>query len=118
MSCRSDIDLATLHQHRLEERWNYGLTWVGAHGRSQELQQLTHYNELLGLQSASQRQHRHQHPHQQLTKSNFSSCSRTVSRLKDNVAKDNQDKPLQGLEYYSNDYFTATTRRRRSGTWP
>ncbi|XP_030563576.1 NAD kinase-like isoform X4 [Drosophila novamexicana] len=116
MACRSDIDLATLHQNRLEERWHYGLAWCGAHGSSQQ-QQLTHYNELLIRQSGNQHRQRVSKSGSYYKVYDANNTSAAASRVKENAAKDHQNKALDRLDDDSS-YFTSTTRRRRSGTWP
>ncbi|EDW71415.1 NAD kinase isoform X1 [Drosophila virilis] len=116
MACRSDIDLATLHQNRLEERWHYGLAWCGAHGSSQQ-QQLTHYNELLIRQSGNQHRQRVSKSGSYYKVYDANNTSAAASRVKENAAKDHQNKTLDRLDDDSS-YFTSTTRRRRSGTWP
>jgi len=122
MACRSDIDLATLHQHRLEERLHYGFDWCGAHGSSQRQQQqqrLTHYNEQLIHHSVTQQRQRlaktsgyykidHKDP--------SSDKDEISSKVKENIANNNQRQTQQQAEDVYD--FTDTTRRSRSGTWP
>ncbi|KAH8421068.1 hypothetical protein KR222_009704 [Zaprionus bogoriensis] len=165
MACRSDIDLATLHQHRLEERWHYGLAWCGAHGGSsqqqQQQQRLTHYNEQLIRHSVSQQRLRLAKTggYYKINDANGSSSARASSssasstsssdtssssgsssigsaddlissKVKENIAdnsqsqnpsetqRQNQNKSLTQAEDEYDSYFSSTTRRRRSGTWP
>ncbi|KAL7737177.1 hypothetical protein ACLKA6_005371 [Drosophila palustris] len=126
MACRSDIDLATLHQHRLEERLHYGFDWCGAHGSSQRQQQqqrLTHYNEQLIRHSVTQQRQR------LITPGGYYKVDHTdartdkdaiSSKVKENIANNNQrqTQAQSQSQQQPEDDFTDTTRRSRSGTWP
>ncbi|KAH8384837.1 hypothetical protein KR093_009664 [Drosophila rubida] len=124
MACRSDIDLATLHQHRLEERLHYGFAWCsGAHGSSQQQQQqqrLTHYNEQLIRHSATQQRQRlaNTSGYYKLDDRQPTGADSVACKVKENIANNNQQQSQQQAEDEYDSYFTSTTRRRRSGTWP
>ncbi|XP_017051225.1 NAD kinase isoform X1 [Drosophila ficusphila] len=108
MTCLSDIDLATLHQHRLEERFSYKLAWSGTgHQQTQYIDLLRRHNDSVKRQRIIQ------------NKANFAS---TKARDQ-NVASENSANGLANHQDKSEEdpddgYFDSTTRRRRSGTWP
>ncbi|KAH8405822.1 hypothetical protein KR215_009756 [Drosophila sulfurigaster] len=124
MACRSDIDLATLHQHRLEERLHYGFAWCGAHGSSQQQQQqqrLTHYNEQLIRHSATQQRQRlaNSSGYYKMDDRQPAGVDSVACKVKENIANNSQNEiQQQQAEDEYDSYFTSTTRRRRSGTWP
>ncbi|XP_017017034.1 NAD kinase isoform X1 [Drosophila kikkawai] len=96
MACLSDIDLATLHENRLEQRWHYGLP------NSDHLYHQHH-------------QHYHQHD-------GFSPITRLC--LEQNLQRKLRQRDLNGncLDRDSggdgSSGLAAGMQRRRSGTWP
>ncbi|KRJ99315.1 NAD kinase isoform X1 [Drosophila yakuba] len=108
MTCLSDIDLATLHQHRLEEIFSYKLAWSGT-GHQQ-----TQYNDLLMRHNASlKRQRIIQH-----TANMASSRAKDEASAGDCVATSPGNLQAKSQEEPDDGYFDSTTRRTRSGTWP
>lgn len=127
MACMSDIDLATLHKSRLEERVNYKLSWWARRLISDKQKQIKNHKNVILSNGYTTTNHHQSHHNGHCSESdllNHSNCmhnSRVSSdehvecsspandqeidaRLIDNCDKDD-------------DYFT-TQRRRRSGTWP
>uniref|UniRef100_A0A1A9WIX5 NAD(+) kinase n=1 Tax=Glossina brevipalpis TaxID=37001 RepID=A0A1A9WIX5_9MUSC len=102
MTCLSDIDLATLHKSRLEERFNYKLTWQ----QEPTLQQYKQINS------------NHRQPINDINVLN--------EKFTKKLQLKNQENFFNGCDLYlsskeesnNNNYFSFTTRRRRSGTWP
>lgn len=96
MSCKSDVDLATLHKTRLEERVHYKLSWWAR--RFSEKQK--HFKNLKNLVVSGD------------------SSSDCASKRETEM---NNEAEARLIENCSNDkdYFGADVcRRRRSGTWP
>ncbi|KAH8319678.1 hypothetical protein KR074_003503 [Drosophila pseudoananassae] len=92
MTCLSDIDLATLHQSRLEQRWHYGLPNESM------------YHAVF---------HHHHHP------DGFSPMTRLCleRNLLKKVQSDLNGNRVDGGHTESGD-LAAGVQRRRSGTWP
>ncbi|KAH8319674.1 hypothetical protein KR074_003499 [Drosophila pseudoananassae] len=108
MTCLSDIDLATLHQHRLEERFSYKLAWSGT-GHQQ-----VQYNDLLMRHNASLKRQRiipNKASASITNTTNPVQASETLASSAESQQVKSEDEPDDG-------YFDSTTRRRRSGTWP
>lgn len=108
MTCLSDIDLATLHQHRLEERFSYKLAWSGT-GHQQ-----VQYNDLLMRHNASLKRQR--------IIPNKSSASTAQSantvQASESLASSPESQQVKSEDEPDDGYFDSSTRRRRSGTWP
>ncbi|XP_068146161.1 NAD kinase isoform X1 [Drosophila tropicalis] len=121
MTCLSDIDLATLHQHRLEERFSYKLAWSGGSPTTIN----NHYNDLLirHNQSSTPR-HRLSRTSETIrrdttnnTKAKGKSTVSTPDKTQTHISRERS--AHQASDNDDDDgYFTSTTRRRRSGTWP
>ncbi|KAH8245914.1 hypothetical protein KR038_011801 [Drosophila bunnanda] len=108
MTCLSDIDLATLHQHRLEERFSYKLAWSGT-GHHQ-----TQYNDLLVRHIASLKRQRIVQ-----NKANVDTTkARDQNTASNNLASNPGSQQAKTEEETDDGYFDSATRRRRSGTWP
>lgn len=91
MASMSDIDLATLHKTRLEEKVNYKLSW------------LAHFNGKSGKLTEIVEKH----------KPEISDCDREL------LAKSIEARDRLEFDNLSDDgYFSSDARRRRSGTWP
>lgn len=100
MACLSDIDLATLHRTRLEERVYYRLSYTTRqYGNMGSFVKNTKNNSNAELKTLNQ--------------NNNKICDKTKSqnvRLKE-AAPD--------VSFESDcSYFSKTLRRKRSGTWP
>lgn len=93
MACLSDIDLATLHENRLEQRWHYGLP------------------------NSDHQYHQHLHHHHH--HDGFSPITRLC--LERNLQKKLHQRDLNGncLDSSTDGSGPAAgMQRRRSGTWP
>lgn len=126
MACVSDIDLATLHRTRLEERLNYKLSF----------QQPNIYDGYTPVARPTTRVLRNSYDN----KSKLNQCSKKSSNLgdlNDQSVMENLENKLNRLNFINKqkllnrgessssledeedyNYFSSTTRRRRSGTWP
>lgn len=102
MACLSDIDLATLHKTRLEEKIKYKLSWYAPrHILMKHLKKVpmneqttTQVHQSVSWKSITTRDH----------------DNRTHDVICENInCIDNE---------FRKDYFTSSTRRKRSGTWP
>lgn len=118
MACLSDIDLATLHKTRLEERVNYKLSWWterrnsrhsdGLNDIARKCLEYNAKNNIVNIQNG-------------VLNGNLSNCNILNEKLDRLALKNASDKLLNGDRNCENEnfeYFTSTTRRRRSGTWP
>lgn len=96
MSCMSDVDLATLHKTRLEERVHYKLSWWAR--RFSEKQK--HFKNLKNLVVCGE--------------------NNDCINKRETETETNNEAEARLIENCSNDkYFgTDVCRRRRSGTWP
>lgn len=108
MTCLSDIDLATLHQHRLEERFSYKLAWSGTgHHQTQYNDLLVRHNDSLKRQRITQ------------NKANVASTkARDQSKPSENLVSTTESQQTCSEEETDDGYFDSSTRRTRSGTWP
>lgn len=144
MAYMSDIDLATLHQTRLEEKFNYRLSWLTNHKARTSVPNIGD-----GSNKKSYNVH-----HKGDTKKTNNAVDSNVTKViknasdisnkKNNNAKNNKNnkqnvgcdstkeilaKEIEArelaahgklLEFVDDDdgYFSSDARRRRSGTWP
>lgn len=99
MSCMSDVDLATLHKTRLEERVHYKLSWWAR--RFSEKQKHFKYLKNLVVRGESSAT-----VDDGLIKRDTETNNEAEARLIENCSNDK--------EYFKSD----VCRRRRSGTWP
>lgn len=129
MAYLSDIDLATLHKTRLEEKFNYRLSWLtnqksrisaliigGAAGNKKPYnvhERNGHAGESLAKKvvknAATQKQTTRQH------------CdSHEEIHVKEIEAREFEarHKRMDFDDLSDDGYFSSDTRRRRSGTWP
>lgn len=134
MSCLSDIDLATLHKTRLEEKIQYKLSWW-AHKKSTTVTQKT-ASAKAGSAAAPSRK---QPPHSQRAKRPETAatvpagdlkccaaepkvCTHTDRTADCGVTSDEErvrhpaDLASFGTCHYEDEFYMS--RRRRSGTWP
>ncbi|XP_055703530.1 NAD kinase-like isoform X1 [Phlebotomus papatasi] len=104
MACLSDIDLATLHKTRLEEKIKYKLSWCAP--RHILMKHLKEVPTILNAQTTTQVQ-------QSVSRKSITPRdhdNRTHDVIYENInCIDNE---------FRKDYFTSSTRRKRSGTWP
>lgn len=135
MACLSDIDLATLHKTRLEERLNYKLSFQQSHHHHHEHQHHHHhvYDGFSNMTRMCLQRNavHHNKPAAIITKSN------NLQDLNGNCVMDNLTNKIKHLNFLNKqkllnrgdsssslddeedlNYFSSTTRRRRSGTWP
>lgn len=132
MACLSDIDLATLHRTRLEERISYKLSWLRTRGISTTKTRATNS---FDCQLNNNNDHKLATNNRvtsttTTTSSSLSSSSVSSSSCGGCVVVDtNRQPPSLNFDRNGNygigslidddSYFTSTTtRRRRSGTWP
>lgn len=138
MACVSDIDLATLHKTRLEERLNYKLSFQPNHHHRPSQEQHNHNYD--GFSSMT-RLCLQRNATINTRATTVNATSNTVINLKDlngNCVMDNLTNKIKHLNFINKQkllrnrgdssssldddedfsYFTSTTRRRRSGTWP
>ncbi|XP_005187084.1 NAD kinase isoform X1 [Musca domestica] len=127
MACLSDIDLATLHRSRLEERFNYKLSFQQPHHIYEGGGGGGGYSPRRPCLPAS------------MMPNNVGGCikSTNLEDLNGHCAMDDLTKKLNRLKFLNKqkllqrgessssleeeedyNYFSSTTRRRRSGTWP
>lgn len=127
MACLSDIDLATLHRSRLEERFNYKLSFQQPHHIYEGGGGGGVYSTRRPCLPAS------------MMPNNVGGCikSTNLEDLNGHCAMDDLTKKLNRLKFLNKqkllqrgessssleeeedyNYFSSTTRRRRSGTWP
>lgn len=126
MSCLSDVDLATLHRSKLNERVNYELSSCCRHRQNGIKRSQTNTNIKIATSSSSTS------PLQTLSSSNSidlnGSFSTIQSIFSNNVhSKCHNDTTSKGINYLfdqeidsinaDDDHFPIL-RRRRSGTWP
>lgn len=124
MACLSDIDLATLHRSRLEERFNYKLSFQQPHHHHHMYE-----NGFTPLNRSCLNRHN--------ASETASSKSSYLEDLNGNCVMGDLAKKLNRLNFLNKqkllnrgessssleeeedyNYFSSTTRRRRSGTWP
>ncbi|GAB0093977.1 hypothetical protein DMENIID0001_091750 [Sergentomyia squamirostris] len=113
MACLSDIDLATLHKTRLEEKIKYKLSWCALR---RPLMTMVHQHTvadevMVGGRSTMMGNEVH---HQSDFVAKVTQPSRD-GRIHD-VIRENANGMMDNE--FRKDYFTSSTRRRRSGTWP
>lgn len=107
MAYMSDIDLATLHKTRLEEKVNYKLSWLTNHKTRPT-------GSLMVIDQAQQPK---AYCHQWKTVNRGENGA--VVESKSAGTKKICDKRLDDFDDLSDEgYFSSETRRRRSGTWP
>lgn len=134
MACVSDIDLATLHRNRLEERVHYKLSWWARRmicDTKKHLKERRH----TGMVGNGKPQHKHPH-HTDKPPTEAVQGRRNGDRYRDLVRNSGQQHGQDGVlsadmisvqqdldhrlnknQYKEEEYFT-TERRWRSGTWP
>lgn len=137
MACVSDIDLATLHRTRLEERLNYKLSFQpNHHHHPSPVQHNSRYEGFSNMTRLCLQRNASIN-----TRATVNTISNTTTNLKDlngNCVMDNLTNKIKHLNFISKQklllnrgdssssleddedfsYFTSSTRRRRSGTWP
>lgn len=136
MACVSDIDLATLHRNRLEERVHYKLSWWARRIITDTQKQLKNHRNVILSTGRSLRGRQQQQPTARSTASGGAlpdtttihpSAERCHRGQRINAAesafnleqkeREAEQRLLENCCYKKDDYFT-TERRRRSGTWP
>lgn len=138
MACVSDIDLATLHRNRLEERVHYKLSWWARRIITDTQKQLKNHRNVILSTGRSLRGRQQQQPTARSTASSVGgalpdtttihpSAERCHRGQRINAAesafnleqkeREAEQRLLENCCYKKDDYFT-TERRRRSGTWP
>lgn len=135
MSCLSDIDLATLHKSRLEERLNYKLAWSSSTNRHNH-----HHHAFDGFSDITreclQRNIRSKCAYYKKNPDVNFNCDTLTEKLNQFNLNTRIEERLTAHQHYSRhhqhhhhtnghiddenncDLFSSTTRRRRSGTWP
>lgn len=98
MACLSDIDLATLHRTRLEERVHYKLSYT-----------TRHYGNLNFFVKSTKNNSN--------TELNILNNNTICDKIKSENVRLNEAVPETSFES-DGSYFSKTLRRRRSGTWP
>lgn len=124
MAYLSDIDLATLHKKRLEEKLSYKLSWYNRRFYDEDYRQETH-------SSIKAEKHKAKSKVSAIiemtTKQSKEKAPSTTQQATDNesVEKGNNDRKLEISDrnhcsnVYDEGYFSAPSlNRRRSGTWP
>lgn len=118
----SDIDLATLHKTRLEERVHYKLSWWARRLNDKQ----KHINKTIKQLScktttASSTNSMTPNKEQLLLHSSSSSCYQTNRLINSSPTATSYVNRYDGqiIENYANDEAVFTSsKRRRSGTWP
>lgn len=133
MACVSDIDLATLHKTRLEERLNYKLSFQQSHPHHHTYDGFSSVSRMCLQRNAADCKSHLQHHHAtgvlEVPKSKDLNGNCVMDSLTNKIKHlnfINQQKLLinRGDSSSSLDddedlnYFSSSTRRRRSGTWP
>ncbi|KAM7341606.1 NAD kinase-like isoform 1-T1 [Cochliomyia hominivorax] len=141
MACVSDIDLATLHKTRLEERLNYKLSFQHPHNHH-TYDGFSSMTRMCLQRQANVYNSRHNHYHATSeSESSSSAAAAFTTKSKDsndNCVLNNLTNKFKHLNFLNKEklllnrgdssssldddedlnYFSSSTRRRRSGTWP
>lgn len=115
MSCMSDVDLATLHRNRLEERVHYKLSWWARRLINDRQKQLKNNrnSHIMNNGCIGNDCHARASNNETITSQRPGrNAQRTTAQRNDET-----DERLIENCFADDDYFTMQ-RRRRSGTWP
>lgn len=115
MSCMSDVDLATLHRNRLEERVHYKLSWWARRLINDRQKQLKNNRNSHIMNNGYCVNDCHSRASTETTTSRRPGGN--AERTTDLRKGDETDERLIENCFADDEYFTMQ-RRRRSGTWP
>lgn len=106
MACLSDIDLATLHRTRLEERVHYKLSYT-----------TRHYGNMGSF--VKQTKNKSNTELKTLNCNKKLNSNQICDKIKSQNFSIKKDEVIPDINFESDgSYFSKTLRRRRSGTWP
>lgn len=132
MAYLSDIDLATLHKKRLDEKNHYKLSWYNRRFYDDEMShepRTTHKSEEHKVKSKVNVSDRSTKPKASVLQATLVKQTRAANDVNNNTAHDavvNKTSACAAVsnrnrspDFYDEGYFSSPTlSRRRSGTWP